>query len=476
MTPIPASRMGATTAPGPRHRAPRSVVLVVMCIGYFLVLLDVTIVNVALPQIDHQLGAGVAGLQWVVDGYALALAALLLASGTLGDVRGHRRVVVSGLLVFGVASLGCALTRTACQLVGARVVQGVGAALLLPGTLATIGNVYPERAAQARAIGIWAAVGSAALPAGPLLGGALVQLAGWRAVFLLNVPIVLVAAAAVLHIVPESDRAQNKRVDWAGAMSSGIALGAVAFAAIQAGHRRTDPVIAVALLVSAVLFAGFLHVERTCPDPMLPLGLFARPAFSVANAVAATMNLGTLGLLFLLPQYLQTLQHRSALAAGAALLPLFLPLTALAPVAGRLTARTGAKLIMAAGLAISAVGVALLARLQPDSHFLTLLPALLLWGIGLGVLTPAVVAAAMGAVDGKQRGLASGVNNTARQAGGAIGIAIYGAVAGPAANQHTFISGLHITGLATAALFLTAAVVTLAVIPAHPADSEPSRQ
>lgn len=441
--------------------------LVVMCVGYFLVLLDVTIVNVALPQIGVGLGAGASDLQWVVDGYALALASLLLAGGTVGDLRGHKRVVLSGLSVFGVASLGCGLAPTTGVLVGARIAQGIGAALLLPGTLAIISNAFPGKAEQARAIGIWAGIGSIALPAGPLIGGALVQGLGWRAVFFLNVPIVLAAGVVAVRVVHESQEAQTRRLDRAGVVLGGLLLASVTFAVIEGGHGGLDGPVVIAIVAAIALFVDFLVVERSSPDPMLPLALFRRAAFSAANAVAGAMNLGTLGLLFLLTLFLQTVQHRSALAAGVAVLPLFLPLTVLAPLAGRLTARIGPKLPMTAGLVIAAAGVALLARLQPDSSYLTLLPAMLLWGVGLGLLTPAVVSAAVAAVEPDRAGLASGVNNTARQAGGAIGIAAFGAVAGTATNSDRFVVGLHTTGVATAGLFLVASIATLGLIPSN---------
>jgi DHA2 family methylenomycin A resistance protein-like MFS transporter len=198
---------------------------------------------------------------------------------------------------------------------------------------------------------------------------------------------------------------------------------------------------------------------------MLPLGLFRRSDFSIANASAGLMNLGTLGLLFLLTMYLQSVQHRPALEAGLAVLPLFLPLSLIAPVCGRVTARIGPRWPMAAGLAVGAVGVVLLTRVQPGSGYPSLLPALLLWGVGLGLLTPAVVAAAIGAVEGSRAGLASGMNNTARQAGGAVGIAVYGALAGPAAKPAAFVSGMHLAGVVTAVLWLAAAGATLALVP-----------
>ena len=455
---------GADQAGHTESGSSRWVVLVVMCAGNFLVLLDVTIVNVALPRIGSGLGTQLSGLQWIVDGYAIALAAVLLTGGTVGDLHGHKRVVLCGLAVFGAASLGCGLAPSTGVLVGARVIQGVGAALLLPGTLAIISEAYPGRGERARAIGIWAGVGSVALPAGPLLGGALVQGIGWRAVFVINVPIVLIAGIVAARVVRESRETQTRNMDRAGVLLGGLLLVAITFAVVEAGHTGRDGLVVTAIVLAVVLLVAFLAVERSRVDPMLPLELFRRPAFSTANAVAAVMNVGTLGLLFLLTMYLQTVQGRSALAAGVAVLPLFLPLSLLAPVAGRLTARVGPRLPMAGGLVVSATGVALLARLQPDSGYGTLLVAMLLWGIGMGLLTPAVVAAALDAVPLGRAGLASGVNNTARQAGGAIGIAAFGALAGSAADSDSFISGLHTAGLVTAALFLTATLATLVLI------------
>lgn len=266
------------------------------------------------------------------------------------------------------------------MLIGARVTQGVGAALLLPGTLAIIAHAFPGKSEQARAIGIWAGVGSVALPAGPLLGGALIQAFGWRAVFLLNVPIVTVAALVVARVVTDTTRDRTRRLDRPGVILAGLFLTAVTFGFIQAGHAGLGPTVIAAIVIAVLLAVAFVAAERSQSDPMLPLGLFARRDFSTANTVAGIMNLGTLGLLFLLTLYLQTVQHRSALAAGVAVLPLFLPLGVLAPLAGRLTARIGPKLPMAAGLLCAAAGVGLLARLQPQSTYATLLPAMLAMG------------------------------------------------------------------------------------------------
>jgi DHA2 family methylenomycin A resistance protein-like MFS transporter len=442
----------------------RPLVLGVMCTGYFLVLLDVTVINVALPSIGRDLGAGVAGLQWMVDGYALALAALLLACGAAGDVRGHKRIVLTGFAVFGLASLACGLAPSVGALIAARAGQGVGAALLLPGTLAIISRTFPDAAEQARAIGVWAGIGSVALPAGPLLGGMLVDTLGWRWVFFLNVPIVLAAGAGAVIVVP-AETPRGGRLDLAGTALGALTLAAAVFAVIETGRGGLGAPVVIAGAVALLALAAFVRVELHATDPMLPLGMMRRPAFATANAVAGAMNLGTLGLLFLLTLYLQTVQHRSALLAGVALLPLFLPLALLAPLVGRVGARTGPRPVMAAGLVLAAAGTAFVVSWSADTPYPALLPALLGWGVGLALLTPAVVAAAVAAVPPDRTGLASGVNNTARQAGGAIGIAGYGAIAGQPAATARFLTGLHAGGLITAGLFAVAALGTVRFVP-----------
>ncbi|MEU3841357.1 MFS transporter [Streptomyces sp. NPDC028635] len=466
MADTPLTLLKRAVRPAARPASPRGV-LVVMCAGYFLVLLDVTIVNVALPAIGARLGTDVGGLQWVVDGYALALAALMLTSGTAGDRHGHRRVVLAGLAVFGAGSLACGLAPTAGALIAARVAQGVGAALLLPGTLAVIGRAFPDPAGRARAIGVWAGVGSLALPAGPLLGGVLVDCLGWRAVFLVNVPIVLVALVRAAAVVPESREETARPLDLPGVVLGALLLLAATYAFIEGGRSGPAAPRAVTAAVVAAAALVALAVVESCrgDDAMLPPALLKRPAFDAANTAAGIMNLGTLGTLFVLMLYLQSVQGRSPLLAGLALLPLFTPLAVLGPLGGRITSAIGARLPATAGLLVAAAGLALLVRAHAHSGYGVLLPAFLLWGTGLGLLTPAVVAAAVAAVPPERSGLASAVNNTARQTGGAIGIAVAGAVAGSAADQSRFLRGFHAVALGSAGLYAAAALLALAVLP-----------
>jgi DHA2 family methylenomycin A resistance protein-like MFS transporter len=441
----------------------RRLILVVMCAGLFLVQLDVSIVNVALPSIRADLQPSAAGLQWVVDGYAIALASLMLAGGTVGDIHGHRRVVLAGLGVFGLASLAAGAAPSNAILVAARVAQGVGAALLLPGTLAIITHAFPGDAERARAIGVWAAVAGLSLPAGPVVGGLLVAGPGWRWVFLVNLPVVAAAALLTARLVRESADSRGRRIDVAGVALGALTLAATTFALIQAGHASATSPVVLASAAVAVLGAGaFVAVERRSPAPMLPLGLFRRRRFTIANAVAATMNLGSLGCIYVLTLYLQVVQGRSALESGLAVIPLFLPVAVLAPVSGRLTGRFGPRGPMLAGLLVAAAGLALLARAGAGAPYGELLPAFVLWGGGLGLLTSAVVAAAVGAVESERAGLASAVNNTARQAGGAIGIAALGALAGEPSGPG-FVHGFHTAALVAAGLYVAAAVPTLAI-------------
>lgn len=429
----------------------RTLTLLVMCVGMFLVLLDVTVVNVALPRLRADLGAGVGSLQWIVDGYAVALAALMLPCGDLGDRHGHRRVVLAGLAAFGAGSLSAGLAPGPALLVAGRVVQGVGAALLLPGTLAVVSRAYPDPAERARAIGIWAAVSSLALPAGVIAGGALVDGPGWRWAFLVNLPVIAVALPVTARVVHESREPSPRAPDLAGAALTAALLATVTFAIIAASRAGA--------IAAAALLAALVAVERRRADPMLPAALLRRPAFGAANAVAAAMNLGTLGTLFVLTLFLQDVQGRSALHAGLAILPAFALLTVVAPLSGRLVGRIGPRRPMVAGLLIAAAGLALLSG---DA----LLAASVLWGLGLGLLTPAVVAAAMGAVRPERAGLAAAVNNTARQAGGAIGIAASGAVAGSPARAG-FVHGFHAVALGAAGLYVAAAALAWAAVPSR---------
>ncbi|SDS99759.1 MFS transporter [Actinopolymorpha singaporensis] len=469
----------APTGGGLRRSAPArpGLVLATMCVGMFLVLLDVTVVNVALPTLGAQLHSDVAGMQWVVDSYTVALAALLLTAGTLGDLRGHSRMVLVGLALFGAASAAAGLAPSLGFLVGARAVQGVGAAILLPCTMAVISDTFPDQRARARALGIWAGVSSLALPAGPVLGGLLVTAAGWRAVFLVNVPVVVAAMVACTRLVPPSGHPRaggrgraDHQVDRTGALACTVALATAVFAVIEWGRGAGVPVAGAALGVAACALTAFGYAERRAARPLLPPALMRSHAFVGANLVAAAMNFAGIGTIFVATLYLQEVRGHSPLRAGLELLPLFVPLAALSPLTGRLTARFGPRPPMVAGLCVGAAGLVALLLPTARSSYAVFLPALLGLGVGMGLLTAAVVTAAMNAVSRDRAGLAGGVNNTARQSAGALGVAVFGAVTGSPAHVRAFLAGVHVLGPAAACVWLAAAVLTVATVPAQPSS------
>ena len=436
-----------------------------MCAGMFLVQLDVTVVNVALPHIGHALDADLAGLQWVVDAYTVVLAALLLGAGVVGDRWGHRNVAVAGLALFGLTSLFCGIAPDTLTLVIARALQGAAAALLLPSTLAVVNRTFPDRVEQAHALGIWAGVSALALPTGPLLGGALVTAAGWRAVFLVNLPVVAVALVLTLRAVKKDEPARTGRFDLPGVLGAALVLTALVYCAISAGHAgAAAPTLAAGAVavVGAVLLAVW---ERRAASPMFPPALLRERDFVGANAVAAAMNFVGIGGVFVVTLYLQQVQDHDALTAGTMLLPLFVPLAVCAPFTGRLAAKYGPRPPMLGGLLLGTAGASSLLLLEADASYLRLVPVLLGLGLGMGLLTPSVVAAALRAGPPDRPGLSSGVNNTARQAGGALGIAVFGAMAQDADDTTRFTAGLHHIAVLSVVLWLAAVALTLVCVP-----------
>jgi MFS transporter, DHA2 family, methylenomycin A resistance protein len=450
----------------------RGWVLAIMCAGMFLVLLDVTVINVALPAISTGLHADLSRLQWIVTAYTITFASVLLAGGTLGDIYGHKRVAMAGLLIFGLASAGCGLAATGGMLIGARAVQGIGAALLLPATLAVITRIFPDRKEQAKALGVWAGISSFALPAGPILGGLLVSAGAWQAVFWINIPVVAVALALTARMIPATRGAVGRRVDIPGLITGGSTLAAVVFAVINVGNEGMSPATLIAIGVGISGAALFVVIERRVEDPALPLSKLRSRAFIGANVVAGAMNFVGIGTIFILTLYLQDIRHFSPLMGGLALLPLFFPLAVLSPVAGRLTARFGPRLPMSCGLLLGAAGSACLLLLTPTGGYLDLLPLFLGLGVGMGLLNAAVVSAAMRSVPADQAGLGSSVNNTARQAAGALGTAVYGVIAGDPKHPEAFVAGTHTLGILGASVWILGMLVT--VITLRPAKAQKS--
>jgi MFS transporter, DHA2 family, methylenomycin A resistance protein len=427
--------------------------LAVASAGYFFVLLDVTVVNVALADVGGSLGASRAELQWVVDAYALVLAAFMLGAGDLADRLGSKRLFVGGLALFGVASAAAAAAPDAAVLIAARVAQGLGAAAILPTSLAVVNQLYPEPRERAPAIGVWAGLGSSALVAGPILGGLLVGPFGWRAIFALNVPLVALSLAGAVRYLPPGPRAEGERADLAGQVLGTTALTALVFALIEGGHAGFSgaPAIGAALL-AAVALAAFVRVELRRRRPLLDVRWFRRPEFSGANLGAGCMNMGTLGALFALSLFLQDERGLSPLRTGLNLVPLAAPLALLTPLTGRLVARVGPRLPAGLGLLACGAGYAGLATLGAGIEGPAGWALEALTGAGMGVAVPGLVAGATEALGPDRAGVASAVNNTARQVGGAVGVALIGGFATIGASLGASAIALAIGGTASLTL------------------------
>ncbi|GAA4975042.1 MFS transporter [Yinghuangia aomiensis] len=435
--------------------------LLVVCLGYFMVILDSTIVNVALPALARELGTGVSGLQWVVDSYLVVLAAGLLSGGALADRFGARRIFHLGLWLFVAASLGCGLASQVSVLVAARVVQAAGAALTVPASLALLRAMYARPGARARAVGVWGSVAGLAAASGPVLGGVLVEAASWRWVFFVNIPIGLAAIALSRHRVPAPEP-RERGLDPAGQLTGVLALTALALALIEGGHRGFDALVIGGAVVFVVAAAAFVMVERAAANPMLPLTLFRSPTFTGGSAVGLLINLGFYGQLFVLNLYFQQVRDYSALQAGLALLPQMGVVVLGSTLSGRFTgARGSPRRTVLTGLPIAAVGMFGLASAASGVPYLLLVPPLMASGFGMSFTMPAATTAVTDSAPAERAGLASGVINAARQTGSVIGVALIGALVGSGAPDAW---GVRAAFAAAGGSFVAAAVVTLVTI------------
>lgn len=411
------------------ERRTSALVLLATSLAAFTVTLDNTVVAVALRDVQADLQAGVAQLQGVVTAYTVALAALLLTGGTLADVAGRRRVFVGGLGIFAAASVACALADTSTALIVARAVQGAGGALALPGGLAVLSAAYPDPVRRGRAVGIWAATGAAALVAGPVVGGLLVAAYGWPAVFWVNVPLCAAVSLVVLLAPAGPPPATGRRLDLPGQLLAGVGLASGTYAVVLAGRDGLGTPVVLAGVVAALSFSGFVVVERRTADPVLPLELLRHRGFVGATVGAFAAALAVFVLLVFVSVFLQLVEQRDALPAALRLLPLTVALVVVAPVAGRWAASRGPRPPVVTGLLVAASGlVGLALRLRQDVPDSELLPLLGLSGIGIGLTTAPVVAAALDAVARARAGLAAATVNVARELGGVVAVAGLGAL------------------------------------------------
>ncbi|HUB74261.1 MAG TPA: MFS transporter [Solirubrobacteraceae bacterium] len=402
--------------------------LIAVCVAIFMLLLDITVVNVALPEIQHKLHSSFADVQWVVNAYALTLAAFLLTAGSVADLIGRRRVFVAGLVVFTAASAVCGLSSSPLMLNLARAVQGTGGAMMFATSLALIAHAFHGKE-RGVAFGAFGAVTGAAVAVGPVLGGLITSGLGWEWIFFVNVPIGVVAVAVTLTQVADSRDPHATGVDWAGLLTFSASLFLLVFALVQGNEKGWGSTEILGFLIgAAALLALFVAVELLQSRPMLDLALFRRPAFAGASIVAFAISASYFAMFLYLTLYIQDVLGFSPLQAGLRFLPVTLLSFAVAPVAGRLSVHVPVRLLLGCGLMLAGIGLLLMTGIDAGSSWTALIPGFVLGGAGIGLINPPLASTAIGVVPHERSGMASGINSTFRQVGIATGIAGLGAV------------------------------------------------
>jgi EmrB/QacA subfamily drug resistance transporter len=461
--------------------APGRWVLAVTVLGSGMAFLDGTVVNVAVPDIGRDFHASTSSLQWILNGYLLTLASLILLGGSLGDRYGRRRIFVLGTGLFTAASLLCAIAPNDEMLIGARLIQGIGGALLTPGSLAIIeASFRPED--RARAIGAWSGLSGVTTALGPLLGGYLVDAVSWRAIFVINLPLgILVIALASRHIPETRDPTTSGRLDFLGATLAGLGLAGTTYALIEAPGRGMAPLILVTGIGGVAALAAFLLHERRSSNPMMPLDMFSSRQFSGANLVTFVVYAALGGFFFLFVSFLQISFGYSPIAAGAASLPVTLLLLLLSARSGALAQRIGARIPLTVGPLVIAVGLLLMTRIDPgDSYVSSVLPAVIVFGLGLTLVVAPVTATVLAAADASHAGIASGINNAVSRVGGLLAVAVLPLIAGLTGNSFydpaKMTDGFHVAMIACAALAAVGGILAWLTISSEVLHPEPGAQ
>jgi EmrB/QacA subfamily drug resistance transporter len=455
--------------------------LAAMCFALFMVMLDNTVVNIALPAIKSDFGASISSLSWAVNAYTLVFGVLLVTGGRLGDVFGRKRMFLGGIVVFTLGSIGAGLSQSIGQLIVFRGVQGAGAAFLMPGSLSIITNTFQGRE-RGRALGLWAGISGMALGMGPVVGGLLVEKAGWEWIFFLNVPVALIAIPVTLYAVRESrDESATRRIDFLGIATISAGLGALVLALVQANDYGWASTRTLAeLVVAAAGLAAFGLLQWRQAEPMLDLGFFKDRTFTAGNVTAFLVSFSMFATFFFITLYMQSVMHLSPLETGVRFLPMTVLIIATAPIAGRLSDRYGSRGLLAIGMTLVATSLFLESRITDTSGYLTLLPAFLVGGVGMGMTMSPMTAAVMGSVDRAKAGAASGVLSMTRMIGGVFGVAALTAMfnnlsATRAAGGHNpadvFIYALSHSLRWSAAIALAGAVVAGLFIRSHHAEA-----
>jgi EmrB/QacA subfamily drug resistance transporter len=400
-----------------------------MCFALFMIMLDNTVVNVALPSIQKDLGSSISGLEWTVNAYTLSFAVLLVTGGRLGDIFGRRRMFLFGVVVFGLSSALIGFSQSDTWLIAFRAVQGVGAAFMMPATLSIISNAFPPQE-RGRAIGTWAGVSAMALAIGPVVGGFLVEHVSWQSIFFLNVPVAAVAVFVTLAAAQESrDETSTHHVDLPGVLTISLGLAALVLALVEGNAWGWgSPEVLGLMAFSALALVTFVVAERRSPEPMVDFSFFRSRSFLGANLVSFIVTFAMLAMFFFLALYMQNVRGYSPLEAGIRFLPSTVMIIIMGPLAGRLTDRIGPRPLMTAGLLIVAVSMFWQGHLAVDTSYGFLLPAFMLMGIGMGLVMSPMSTAAMNAVEHTKAGVASGILSMSRMVGGTFGVAVMGAL------------------------------------------------
>jgi EmrB/QacA subfamily drug resistance transporter len=446
--------------------------LVAVSLGTFMLLLDVTIVVVALPDIQKSLGAGFSDIQWTIDAYSLSLAALLLASGSVADLFGRRRVFAAGLLVFTLASLLCGLSQSSGELIAFRALQGIGGATMFATSLALLAQTFHGKA-RGVAFGVWGAVTAMSTALGPLLGGLLTSGIGWRWIFFVNIPLGIAAIAITLRCVQESKSPQARRIDFAGFAVFTVGLTALVFGLIRANeHGWTNTVSVVSWVVAVVLLTAFPLVERAVRQPMFDLALFRKPTFVGGSIAAFAMNGSLFAMFIYLVLYLQEVLGYSAMGTGVRLAIITGATLFTAIPAGRLSAHLPVRWLIGPGLLIVGAGLLLMRGLEPSSDWTHLIPGFIVAGLGAGLVNPPLASTAVGVVEPRFAGMASGINSTFRQVGIATSVAALGSILAThtaaatdaASARADFVDGLNVLLLISGLLAIFGGVAAIALI------------
>ena len=449
-TPRTEPAAGKTLENAPARGWPAALTLFAMSLGYGVVQLDVTIVNTALDRIGASLGGGVAELQWIVNAYTIAFAAFILTAGALGDRIGAKRVFLTGFAIFTSASVACALSPNPMVLIAARAVQGLGAAVLVPNSLALLNHAYHDEKQRGRAVGIWAAGASLALTAGPLVGGALIALIGWRSIFLVNLPIGLAGLWLSWKYASETAPNHQREVDLPGQVLAITALGCLAGAIIESGALGLANGFVLAAFAGLALL--FVLQERRAAQPMLPLSLFSHRLFALTAAVGLLVNIAFYGLIFVFSLYFQRVNGLSPVATGLVFVPMMGAVLPANLIAARITEQLGAPATIALGATLAAFGCVTLLGIAPGTPYWKTVGQLVIMGGGLGLLVPPLTSTLLGSVEKSRSGIAAGVLNATRQTGSVLGVALFGSLIG---RPEAFMSGAHLALTISAALLLT---------------------